>query len=112
MARTSRRALDSTAFDLFETLSGSFERFTRSTVVDRRRLEKELEAVRRDGYCVCAGELEEALVGASAPVLDHQERPLAVVSVWGSEHRISHARRPEIGRRTVQAANDIEALLR
>lgn len=31
MARTSRRALDSTAFDLFETLSGPFERFTRST---------------------------------------------------------------------------------
>jgi hypothetical protein len=31
VARTSRRALDSTAFDLFETLSGPFERFTRST---------------------------------------------------------------------------------
>ena len=31
MARTSRRALDSTAFDLFETLSGPIERFTRST---------------------------------------------------------------------------------
>jgi IclR family transcriptional regulator, KDG regulon repressor len=79
--------------------------------VDRRRLEKELEAVRRDGYCVCVGELEEALVGASAPVLNRHERPLAAVRVWGAEHRVPHARRPELGRRTVQAANDIEARL-
>jgi DNA-binding IclR family transcriptional regulator len=92
-------------------LERKLERYTKSTVVDRRELEKEFESVRRDGYCVCVGELEEALVGASAPVLDHHERPLAVVSVWGSEHRIPHARRPEIGRRAVQAANDIEALL-
>ena len=67
--------------------------------------------MRRDGYCVCVGELEEALVGASAPVLDRHGRPLAVVGVWGSEHRIPHARRPELGRRTVRAANDIEARL-
>jgi DNA-binding IclR family transcriptional regulator len=92
-------------------LERKLERYTGSTVVDRRRLEKELEAVRRDGYCVCAGEFEEALVGASAPVLDRHGRPLAVVSVWGSEHRIPHARRPELGRRTVRAAGDIEARL-
>jgi DNA-binding IclR family transcriptional regulator len=92
-------------------LGRKLERYTRSTVVDRRKLERELEAVRRDGYCVCVGELEEALVGASAPVRNDQGRPIAVVSVWGSEHRIPHARLPGVGRRTVQAANDIEALL-
>jgi DNA-binding IclR family transcriptional regulator len=90
----------------------TLERYTRSTVVDRRRLEKkELEAVRRDGYCVCVGELEEALVGAAAPVLDRHGRPLAVVSVWGSGHRIPRPRRAALGRRTVQAANDIGARL-
>jgi DNA-binding IclR family transcriptional regulator len=92
-------------------LGRKLERYTRSTVVNRRKLERELEAVRRDGYCVCVGELEEALVGASAPVRNDQGRPIAVVSVWGSEHRIPHARLPGVGRRTVQAANDIEALL-
>jgi DNA-binding IclR family transcriptional regulator len=92
-------------------LGRKLERYTRSTVVDRRKLERELEAVRRDGYCVCVGELEEALVGASAPVRNDQGRPIAVVSVWGSEHRIPHARLPGVGRRTEQAANDIEALL-
>ena len=93
-------------------LARKLERYTRSTVVNRRTLERELEAARRDGYGVCMGELEEALVGASAPVLDHHGRPMAVVSVWGSEHRIPPASLPVVGRRTAQAANDIEALLR
>jgi hypothetical protein len=44
--------------------------------------------VRRDAYGACMGELEEALVGLSV------------------------ALRPGLGRRTVPAANDIEALLR
>src|SRR4029450_11404664 len=92
-------------------LGRKLERYTRSPAVDRRQLERELGAVRRDGYCVCVGELEEALVGASAPVRNDQGRPIAVVSVWGSEHRIPHARLPGVGRRTVQAANDIEALI-
>jgi DNA-binding IclR family transcriptional regulator len=92
-------------------LERKLERYTPATVVDRRELVKELEDVRRDGYCVCVGELEEALVGASAPVLSHHGRPVAVVSVWGSQHRIPHARLSEVGRRTVQAAADIEALL-
>jgi DNA-binding IclR family transcriptional regulator len=92
-------------------LERKLERYTRSTVVDRHRLGDELEAVRRDGYCVCVGELEEALVGVSAPVLHHHRRPLAVISVWGSEHRIPPERRRELGRCTVQAAGDVQALL-
>jgi DNA-binding IclR family transcriptional regulator len=92
-------------------LARKLERYTRATVVNRRELEKELEAVRRDGYCVCVGELEEALVGASAPVRNQTGRPIAVVSVWGSEYRLPRASRAGVGRRTVQAANDIEALL-
>jgi DNA-binding IclR family transcriptional regulator len=92
-------------------LERKLERYTRWTVVDRRQLEDELDVVRRDGYCVCVGELEEALVGASAPVLSRQGRAVAVVSVWGPEHRLARARLPDIGRRTLQAANEIEALL-
>jgi DNA-binding IclR family transcriptional regulator len=92
-------------------LAHKLQRYTPATVVDRRTLDHQLEAVRRDGYCVCAGELEEALVGVSAAVRNQHGRPIAVVSVWGSEHRMPQASRPEVGRRTVQAASDIEALL-
>lgn len=92
-------------------LEGDLERFTASTVTDRRTLEQQFDAIRRDRYCVCVGELEDVLFGASAPVLGARQRPVAVVSVWGSEHRIPRSRQAEIARRTRQAADEIEALL-
>ena len=88
------------------------DRYTGTTVTDRRRLAQELEAVRRDGYAVCVGELEESLFGASAPVLSEQGRPVAIVSVWGTEHRLPRERLPEVGRRTVEAAQELKELLR
>jgi DNA-binding IclR family transcriptional regulator len=88
------------------------DRYTGTTVTDRRRLAQEIEAVRRDGYAVCVGELEESLFGASAPVLSEQGRPVAIVSVWGTEHRLPRARLPEVGRRAVEAAEELKEMLR
>jgi DNA-binding IclR family transcriptional regulator len=92
-------------------LQDRLERFTATTVTDRRRLEQELEQVRRDGYSVCVGELEETLYGASAPVLNERERPVAIVSVWGPQHRVPEERLPEIGRKARSAAVRIKTLL-
>jgi DNA-binding IclR family transcriptional regulator len=88
------------------------ERHTPTTITDRRTLDQELERVRQDGYALCVGELEESLFGASAPVLSEQDRPVAIVSVWGTEHRLPRKRLPEIGRRALAAADEIKALLR
>ncbi|MFL5952880.1 MAG: IclR family transcriptional regulator [Gaiellaceae bacterium] len=92
-------------------LRGKLERFTSTTVTERRRLEQELEEVRRDGYSVCIGELEEKLYGASAAILNERERPVAIVSVWGPQHRVPAERLPEIGRQARAAADQIESLL-
>jgi DNA-binding IclR family transcriptional regulator len=88
------------------------ERYTDTTVTDRRSLADELRAVRRDGYAICVGELEDSLFGASAPVLSEQGRPVAIVSVWGTEHRLPRERLPEVGRRAVEAAEELKELLR
>ncbi len=88
------------------------ERYTETTITDRRSLERELETVRRDGYAVCVGELEESLFGASAAVTTEQGRPVAIVSVWGTEHRLPRERLPETGRRALAAAEEIKGLLR
>jgi DNA-binding IclR family transcriptional regulator len=87
-------------------------RHTPTTVTDRRRLEAELARVRREGFAVSAGELEPSLFGASAPVLSDQGRPVAIVSVWGTEHRLPRERLPEIGARVLEAAGEIKGLLR
>jgi DNA-binding IclR family transcriptional regulator len=93
-------------------LPPKLERYTETTVTDRRRLGAELAAVRRDGYAICVGELEESLFGASAPVLSEQGRPVAIVSVWGTERRLPRERLPEAGRRVVGAAVELKELLR
>jgi DNA-binding IclR family transcriptional regulator len=87
------------------------KRYTPTTITTRPELEEELEAVRRDGYSICVGELEETLYGVSAAVLNQRERPVAIVTVWGPQHRMPRERLPEIGRRTMHAAGEIQALL-
>ena len=88
------------------------ERHTATTITDRRKLGDELAAVRRDGYAICVGELEESLFGASAPVLSEQGRPLAIVSVWGTEHRLPRERLAAVGLRALDAADELKELLR
>jgi DNA-binding IclR family transcriptional regulator len=92
-------------------LEGDLERFTASTVTDRRTLELQFEAIRRDRYCVCVGELEDGLFGASAAILGARRRPVGVLSVWGSAHRVPRSRVGDVARRTRQAADEVEALL-
>jgi DNA-binding IclR family transcriptional regulator len=87
------------------------KRYTETTITTRRDLDEELAAIRRDGYSVCVGELEETLFGASAPVLNERNRPLAIVSVWGPQHRVFEERLPELGRRAARAAAEITELL-
>ena len=87
------------------------KRYTSTTITTRRELEGELDAVRRDGYSICVGELEETLFGASSAVLNERQRPVAIVSVWGPQHRVDRDRLPQIGRETVRAAAEIRKLL-
>jgi DNA-binding IclR family transcriptional regulator len=87
------------------------KRFTDTTITDRRQLEQELATVRSEGYSICVGELEETLYGVSAPVLNDRERPVAIVSVWGPQHRVPRERLPAIGRKAQRAAADVKALL-
>ena len=93
-------------------LPARLERFTATTVTDRRTLETQLAEVRRAGFATCVGELEESLFGASAPVLSEQARPVAIVSVWGTEHRLPRERLDDVGERALAAAAEIKDVLR
>jgi DNA-binding IclR family transcriptional regulator len=92
-------------------LPARLERYTKTTVTNRAALDTELAAVRRDGYSVCVGELEETLYGASAALLTEQRRPFGAVSVWGPQHRVPRRRLDEIGRRAIAAAEEIKVLV-
>jgi DNA-binding IclR family transcriptional regulator len=73
---------------------------------------KELGKIRERGYAECAGELEPALYGVSAPILNLDDRPLGVFSIWGPVSRVPVSRFDELGPLAVEAAKEVrEALL-
>ena len=94
--------------DIGAALPGRLERFTDTTITTRPVLRTELAQVRARGYAISRGELEPALWGVSAPVLDGG-RPVAIVSVWGVESRIRARGLDALGARTLAAADEIAA---
>ena len=70
---------------------------TEHTVTDRAKLGKELEEIRRNGYGIAEEELEEGLSAVAAPVLNHEERIVAVVSVSGPSSRLPRNRLVKLG---------------
>ena len=101
-----------TAEERSALLSASrLKRFTSTTITRRALLERELAEVRERGYSVCVGELEQNLWGVSSAVLNPRGRPVAIISVWGPEHRVGRGRLPSIGKEAVRAAREIAALL-
>jgi DNA-binding IclR family transcriptional regulator len=89
-------------------LPGALARFTETTITTRSVLRRELSDVRRRGHAVSRGELEPALWGVSAPVLDGG-RPVAVISLWGTESRIRARGLGVLGERTAAAARALAA---
>jgi DNA-binding IclR family transcriptional regulator len=91
--------------------SARLKRYTPTTITKRAELERELEEVRARGYSICVGELEQNLWGVSSAIVNRRGRPVAIVSVWGPEHRVGRSRLPSIGKAAVRAAQEITELL-
>lgn len=92
---------------LAAVLSQPLERFTAATTCEPEALRRELADVRARGWSASRGELEPGLWGVSAAALDRWERPVAVVSVWGTEARLRRQGLPALGRRTAATAQAI-----
>jgi DNA-binding IclR family transcriptional regulator len=92
------------AAQVSRVLAGTLTRFTDTTITDPGALAAELATTRSRGYGVCAGELESSLYGVSAPVLDRNHHPLAVLSIWGPRDRLTAERFAELGEVALRAA--------
>lgn len=92
-------------------LDDPLPRFTDTTITDTDVLMDELVATRERGYAQCAGEMEPALYGVSAPILNTDGRPLGVFSVWGPVSRVPVSRFAELGPLVVEAADEVRIAL-
>jgi IclR family transcriptional regulator, acetate operon repressor len=89
---------------------GRLERLTPQTIVDRRLLARELEAVRGQGYATAVGELEEGLWAVAAGVAGAAGIQ-AAISVSGPTIRLRDGLLDEVGAAVVEEASALSARL-
>ena len=60
-------------------------RFTNRTLVDTEKLYKKFDDIRESGYAKCDEELEQGVIGLSAPVLDYTRKVIGSVTVLNNK---------------------------
>lgn len=83
------------------------QKFTPTTKLTRRAVERDLIEVRRLGYATNRGEWRPGVCGIAAPVRDRVGSVIAAVSAWGGEANILGPRRDELAALVMTAANQI-----
>ena len=97
-----------------ERLLGSrrLQRFTPTTITDRRRLTRELEEIRRQGYALDDEETFPGIRCVAAPLQDGEGRVLAAISVTAPTQRMGVRRQAEIRKWVTDTAARISARIR
>lgn len=99
------------AFGAAELPDGELEVLTPATISDLRRLERELEAVRGQGYATIVDELEPGLSAVAAPVRDRGGEVVAALTASGPSLRLAPQRLRLLGRVTLEQAHALSTRL-
>ncbi len=71
----------------------------------------ELAAIRRAGFCLGRGEIDEGLAGIAVPIVCEAEGLVASLSLVVESHRLAGAREDRLRHLVMSAAHEIESLL-
>jgi IclR family transcriptional regulator, acetate operon repressor len=99
------------AFGVAELPDGPLEQFTPATVTDRARLDRELEAIRDQGYATLVDELEPGLSAVGAPVRDRGGTVVASLTASGASLRLAPQRLRLLGRVALEQAHALSTRL-
>ena len=72
-----------------EVLNGELIKYTPNTEIDPVKIQKDLETIRKQGYCILTNEFIEGIVSISAPIWDYREKVISAISVVGPITRIT-----------------------
>ena len=73
--------------DVDEYLAGPLEAVGKNTITDPVELREDLAVIRKRGYAASFGERMDGAGSLAAPVFDHENGPIAVISVCGPVER-------------------------
>jgi DNA-binding IclR family transcriptional regulator len=77
------------------TLNGDrLEAFTKATITDPAKLDRECTRVRRQGWGTEIGELSPEQVSIAAPIMDRQGSAVGAIAIFGPSARLLDARQP------------------
>jgi DNA-binding IclR family transcriptional regulator len=99
------------AFGAAQLPDGELEPVTPLTVVDRERLDRELEAIRDQGYATIVDELEPGLSAVAAPVRDRGGAVIAALTASGASLRLAPQRLRLLGRVALEQAHALSSRL-
>ena len=71
-----------------EFLQKRMRRYTRKTITDPKKLRTHLEKIKKDGVSFTQEEIDEGINAIGAPILDHEDRPMAAVVIVGPSSRV------------------------
>jgi DNA-binding IclR family transcriptional regulator len=74
----------------------SLDRVTSTTIVDRQRLDEEIERIRSVGYAISRGENVVGAVAISVPVFNASGHMMAALSILGPDDRLTDLRLKEL----------------
>ncbi len=89
----------------------AFRPLTERTITKKEDLEKELAAIRRNGYAIDNEEVELGLFCVAAPVLDPEGYPIGAISVSGPVIRMTEPVQEKISGRLIEYADKISSLI-
>jgi DNA-binding IclR family transcriptional regulator len=92
-------------------LNQTLKKLTPTTIVERDRLEKDFETIRRQGYSITRGELFAEVGGMAAPVFDHNNSVCASMTVTGPQHRFTEDRCRQMLKSLLSSAKKLSFLL-
>ncbi len=93
------------AYGAISIQSGALSKLTPKSITNRARLLTELESVRKAGYAIIDGELEEGLVAVAAPLRENDGRVIASISISGPTTRLTIKDLNRIGSLIVEQIN-------
>lgn len=82
---------------------------TKRTIVEKQKLEVELEEIRHRGYAETVDELEDGFSGVGAAVRGRLGEILGALSICGPTQRLSATRRARLGKTLINAAERLRS---
>lgn len=88
-----------------------FTRFTEHTITDPDRLRELAAEIKREGYHIAIGDLDEDAVGIGAPIFRHDGQIVGTISISAPIVRAPESERPRLIERVITSSTEVSAQL-